>query len=84
VNGVLAQTSGGTKNKSNNKRGRREANKYGSIIYHYFICNFIEQNFYEYPHKDVAQVMFKEKATTIKPKKDNVAINMVFVVTTHS
>jgi hypothetical protein len=54
MNGVLAQTSGGTRNKSDNKGGHRKANKYGSIIYHYFIYNLIEQNFYDYLHKDVA------------------------------
>jgi hypothetical protein len=40
MNGVLAQL-GGTRNKSNNKGGRGEANKSGSIIYRCFICNSI-------------------------------------------
>jgi hypothetical protein len=51
MNRVLAQL-GGTGNKSDNKRGHREANKFGSIIYHCFICNFIENKIYECLHKD--------------------------------
>ncbi len=84
MDGVLAQTNGGTRNKSDNKGGCREANKYGSIIYHYFICNFIEHKIYDYPRRDVIQAMFKEKAMVTTPKKDNVVVNMVFVVTTHN
>ncbi len=34
MNGILAQTSGGTRNKSRSKGGCEEAKKYGSIIYH--------------------------------------------------
>jgi hypothetical protein len=34
------------------------------------------------PHKDKAQAMFREKATTTTPKKDDVAINMVMAITT--
>jgi hypothetical protein len=45
VNGVLAQL-GGIGTNSSNKGGRKEANKFGSIIYHYFICNSIEQKIY--------------------------------------
>jgi hypothetical protein len=41
VNGVLAQF-GGIGTKFCNKGGRKEANKFGSIIYCYFICNSIE------------------------------------------
>ncbi len=84
VNGVLAKTNGGTRNKSSNRRGHKEANKYGLIIYRYFICNFIEHKVYDYLHKDVAQAMFKEKATTTTPKKDDVTVNMVFVIIIHS
>jgi hypothetical protein len=28
--------------------------------------------------------MFNEKVTTVTPKKDNVVVNMVLVITTHS
>ncbi len=44
MNGVATQTNGGTRNKYDNKRGCGEANKFGSIIYRCFICNFIEHN----------------------------------------
>jgi hypothetical protein len=33
MNGISAQTGGGTRNKSSNKQGCGEANKFGSIIY---------------------------------------------------
>ncbi len=58
-------------------------NKSNSILYHCFICNFVELKIYNYPHKDVTQVMFKEKAMTITPKKEDV-VNMVLAITTHS
>ncbi len=61
MNGVLAQINGGTRNKFGNKGGQGNANKFGSIVYCCFICNFIEHKIYNYPHKDVAQAMFKEK-----------------------
>jgi hypothetical protein len=51
MNGVTTQTSGGTRNKFDNKWGHGEANKSGSIIYQCFICNFVEQKIYNYPHK---------------------------------
>jgi hypothetical protein len=69
---------------SNNKGGHREVNKSSSIIYHCFICNSIEHKIYDYLYKDVAQAMFKEKVAMVTPKKDDVAINMVSVVTTRS
>jgi hypothetical protein len=76
MNGILAQPSG-TWNKFDNKGGHRKANKSSSIIYYCFICNFIEHKIYDYLHKDITQVMFKEKGVVVAPKKDNVAINMV-------
>ncbi len=63
---------------------RGETNKCGSIIYHCFICNSIQHKIYDYFHKDIAQAMFKEKAAMIAPKKDDVIIDMVLVVTTCS
>jgi hypothetical protein len=83
VNGVLAQP-GDIGNKYNNKGNHGEVNKYGSIICHYFIYNFVKQKSYDYLYKDVVQVIFKEKAMVTTPKKDDVAINMVLAVTTHS
>ncbi len=67
-----------------NKRGRGEANKFSSIIYHCFICNSIKHKIYDYPCKDAAQAMFREKVVTTTSKKDDVAINMVSIVTTCS
>jgi hypothetical protein len=61
MNGVLAQTNGGAGKKFNNKSRREKKNKFDSIIYHCFICNFVEHKIYNYPHKDIAQAMFKEK-----------------------
>jgi hypothetical protein len=52
VNGILTQTSGGIINKSGNKRGCGEANKFDSIIYQCFIYNSIEHKIYNCPHKD--------------------------------
>ncbi len=46
-------------------------NKYGSIIYCYFIYNFVEHKIYDYPHKDAAQAMFREKAAMVTPKEDD-------------
>ncbi len=70
MNGILAQTSGGAGNKSNNKIGHGEANKSSSIIYHCFICNSIEHKIYDYLDKDVIHVMFKGKVTMAAPKKE--------------
>jgi len=83
VNGVTAQIGRGASNKFGNKRGHKKTNKSSSIIYYCFIYNYVEHKIYNYPHKDVAHIMFKEKATTIAPKKE-VIFNMVLVVTTHS
>jgi hypothetical protein len=58
--------------------------KQTNMVHHYFIYNFIEHKFYDYPRRDVVQAMFKEKAMVITPKKDNVVVKMVFVVTTHN
>jgi hypothetical protein len=82
MNGILAQTNGGIKNKSSNKGGHEKANKSNSIIYCCFISNFVEHKIYNCLHKDVAQVMFKKKVVAAIPKKENVAINMVLVVIT--
>lgn len=82
VNGVLAQL-GGTGTKSNNKGGRKEAKKFGSIIYRYFIYNSIEQKNYGCFYKDATYAMFKEKAAMATPKKDNVVVNMVLAINTH-
>jgi hypothetical protein len=84
VNGVSAQIGRGTSNKSGNKRGRKKTNKSSSIIYYCFICNSVKHKIYNYPHKDMAHAMFKEKAVVIAPKKEDVVLNMVLVVTTHS
>jgi hypothetical protein len=83
VNGILAQP-GGAKNKSSNKANRKEVNKSSSIIYCCFICNFVEHKIYHYLHKNATWAMFKEKATVIAPKKDDVVVNMVLVITTHN
>jgi hypothetical protein len=53
MNGILAQTGDGTRNKCNKKGGCEEANKYSYIIYCCFICNSFEHKMYDYPHKDV-------------------------------
>jgi len=37
----------------------------------------MDHKFYDYPHKEIAHVMFREKTT-------NVVMNMVLVVTTYS
>ncbi len=83
MNGVLAQIGGGIRNKYGNKRGRGEANKSSSIIYHCFICNFVEHKIYDYFHKNAIQVMLREKAMAVTPKKKNVVVNMVLAVTTY-
>jgi hypothetical protein len=82
LNGVSTQTNGGARNKVNNKRGGEKPNKFDSIIYHCFIYNYVEHKIYYYPHKDITQAMLKEKATTIAPKKEEIAINMVLTITT--
>ncbi len=58
MNGVLAQSNGGTKNNSGNKGSWGEANKFGSIIYRCFVYNFIKPKIYYYPFKDATQEMF--------------------------
>ncbi len=63
---------GSTTNKSDNKGSCGKVNKCGSIIYCYFICNFVEHKIYDYPHKDATQAMFREKAGMVTPKQDNV------------
>jgi hypothetical protein len=83
MNGVSTQPNG-IRNKSNNKRGSRKVNKSDSIIYHCFVYNFFEHKIYDCLHKDVGQAMFREKVMTIAPKKDDVAVNMVLAITTHS
>ncbi len=84
VNGISTQTNGSTGNKSSNKKGCGKANKYGSIIYHCFICNSVEHKIYDYPCKDAIQTMFREKAIVATPKEDNVVVNMVLAITTYS
>jgi hypothetical protein len=59
MNGVLAQSNGNTKNKSNNKGSWGEVNKFGSIIHRCFIYNFIKHKIYDYPFKYVTQEMFR-------------------------
>ncbi len=83
MNRVLTQL-GGTWTKFGNNGGHGEVNKSDSIIYHYFIYNSIEHKIYDYPYKDASQAMFKEIATTITPKKDNVVVNMVLTIITCS
>ncbi len=66
VNGVSAQPSD-IGNKYSNKGDHKEVNKFGSIIYHCFICNFFKHKIYEYLYKNVTQVMFKEKGNGSYP-----------------
>ncbi len=42
----------------------------------------LEHNIYDCLCKDTTQVMFRENAKAIAPKKDNVVVNMVLTVTT--
>jgi hypothetical protein len=49
----------------------------GPTIYHYLICGSIDYNIYDFPHKYVAHEIFKDKISTTKPKKEDVAIGMV-------
>lgn len=81
MNGISTQP-GGIGNKSNNKGGCKKTNKFGSIIYRCFICNFVEHKIYDFLHKYTAQAMFKEKEMVVTPKKDDVVMNMVLVITT--
>lgn len=83
MNGVSAQIGGSSRNKFGNKRGCGKINKYGSIIYCCFICNCVEHKIYDYPHKDVIQAMFREKALVVTFEEDNVVINMVLAITTY-
>jgi len=48
----------------------------GPTIYHCLICGSIDYNIYDFPHKHVAHEIFKDKISTTKPKKEDVAINM--------
>lgn len=59
-------------------------NKYNFIIYHCFIYNFDEHNIYDCPYKEITQAMFREKAMVTTPKKDDIIVNMVLTITTHS
>jgi hypothetical protein len=79
----LAQISGSTRNKSSNKGSWGEVNKSGSIIYRCFVYDFVEHKIYNYPFKDVTQEMFKEKVMIVKTKED-VIVNMVMAIITHS
>jgi hypothetical protein len=69
---------------SGNKGGRREVNKSSSIIYHCVICSSIEHKIYDYPYKDAAHAMFKEKVAIATPKKDDVVVNIVSTITTRN
>jgi hypothetical protein len=40
----------------------------------------MEHKIYDYPHKLIAEEMFRDKVSHAKPKKDEVTINMVLVV----
>ncbi len=51
MNGVLAQISGGTINKFDNKGHHGDVKKFDSIIYYCFIYNYVEHKIYDYPHK---------------------------------
>lgn len=84
MNGISAQTGGGTRNKCNNKGGCEEANKFGSIIYYCFTCNSFEHKMYDYSHKDAVQLMFREKVMTTTPKEEDVVVNMILAVITYS
>jgi hypothetical protein len=83
VNGVSTQP-GEIGNKYGNNKVCGEANESGSIIYSYFIYNFVKHKIYHYLYKDAAQVMFKKKEVATTRKKDDVAISMVLAITTHS
>ncbi len=82
VNGVLTQLGTRARNKFNNKGGHGDANKSSSIIYCYFIYNFVKHQIYDSLHNDIFHTMFKEKVTTSEPKKEDVTINMVLAITT--
>ncbi len=84
MNGVLAKPCGSIGNKSSSKVGHGKANKYNSIIYYCYICKFVEHKIYDYFHKDATQAMFRKNITMATPKKDDVAIKMVLVITTHN
>jgi hypothetical protein len=81
MNGISTQIGGGTRNKSCSKGGHKEVNKFGFIIYHCFIFNFIEHKIYNYLHKDTIHIMDREKAVVPTPKKGDIVVNMVLVVT---
>jgi hypothetical protein len=83
MNGILAQL-GNIGNKFDYKGGHEESNKFESIISCCFVYNFVEHNIYDCPHKDTTQAMFRGNVATIAPKKDNVVVNMVSIVTTYS
>ncbi len=48
------------------------------------VCNSLEHKIYDYPHKLATQEMFRIKVSHAKPKKDEVAINMVLNIETRS
>jgi hypothetical protein len=52
-----------------NKRNLGKVTKSNSIIYHCFICSFVEHKTYDYLHKNVVHAMLREKAMAITPKK---------------
>ncbi len=57
----------------------------GLIVYCCFIYGSTNHKFYDCPHKHiVTQKMFKTKVVTIKPKNEEVPINMVITITIKS
>jgi len=84
MNGVLAQIGGGTRNKFDNKGHHGNVNKFDSIMYCYFIYNYVEHKIYDYPHKYATRLMFKEKVMAATPRKENIVVNMVLQVTISS
>jgi hypothetical protein len=47
------------------------------------IYNFVETKIYDCPHKDATKAMFREKVVVVAPKKDDVVVNVISVVTIH-
>jgi hypothetical protein len=44
----------------------------------------MEHKIYDCLHKDIVHAMFKERVAVITPKKEDMAINMDFPVTTYN
>lgn len=53
------------------QQNQNQGNKVGPIACQCFICNSFEHKIYDYPHRQVAQNMFKDKGTPIESKRMN-------------